>query len=415
MMKRVLKIGVAAAAIATATQAHADAVTDWWEIASKFNFAQQTAAMPSPPETQRASSRAALAVFEAVNAIDRRYQSYLKFPAGDGSASQDAAAATAAFKVLLQHYPQNKSSLEEGYALAMAQIPEGPAKSGGITLGGQAADAVMALGGLDPTVAQPPYRPRTAPGEWIGASPPSTEPYWFAFKPWAVKDINSLISPPPPALTSATWARDYEEVRRTGSRASKDRTPVQTLIARYRQGYDLSPMVRFVADRPGRRPVDNARLLALYQMAMDDAVQAMIVAKLKYNFWRPITAIRNGDRDGNEATQLEAGWLPLLPTPNFPEYPCGHCTAVAVQAEVLKLAGGLPAETRVRISSGGNLNIVVQSVKSWDEAVRQVSDSRMLGGVHYRFSNDAGEEIGRKAARITVETLLRPLPSGRKR
>jgi hypothetical protein len=403
--------GAAVAALASATQAQADAVTDWWEIGAKFNFAQQTAAMPSPPETQRASARAALAVFEAVNAIDRRYESYLNFPAADASASQDAAAATAAFKVLLQHYPQNKSHLEESYALAMAQVPDGAAKASGTGIGDQAATAVMALGGIDPAVEQTPYRPRTAPGEWIGASPPSTEPYWFAFKPWAVRNVDGLMSPPPPPLTSAVWARDYEEVRRLGSRNSKERTPVQTLIARHRQGYDLSPMVRYVADRPGRRPVDNARLLALYQMAMDDAVQAMIVAKLRYNFWRPITAIRNGDRDGNDSTQLDPGWLPLLPTPNFPEYPCGHCTAVAVQAEVLKLAGGVPSNIPVRIAAGGNPSIVVQAVKDWDEAVRQVSDARMLGGVHYRFSNDAGEEIGRKAARITVETLLRPLPS----
>jgi hypothetical protein len=144
-------------------------------------------------------------------------------------------------------------------------------------------------------------------------------------------------------------------------------------------------------------------------MAMDDAVQAMIAAKLHYNYWRPITAIRNGDRDGNDATQHDPTWTALLPTPNFPEYPCGHCTAVAVQAEVLKIAGGLPADTPVRIAAGGNPNMVVQTVASWDEAVRQVSDARMLGGVHYRFSNDAGEEIGRKAARMVVSSVLRPL------
>ena len=409
---------VTAAAIAAFVipqPASADTATDWWEIASKFNFAQQAAAMPAPPETQRASARTALAVFEAVNAIDRRYQSYVNFPAAPAAASQDAAAATAAFKVLLQHYPQNKSHLEDSYALAVAQIADGPAKQAGITIGEQAAQAVMALGAIDPAVEQPPYRPRTTPGEWIGGSPPSTEPYWFAFKPWVVKSGDALTVPPPPPLTSPTWARDYEEVRRLGARASEERTPVQTLIAKYRQGYDLSPMVRYVTDRPGRRQVDNARLLALYQMAMDDAVQAMIVAKLKYNFWRPITAIRNGDRDGNDATRHDAGWLPLLPTPNFPEYPCGHCTAVAVQAEVLKLAGGVPADTTVRIAAGGNPNIVVQTVKSWEEAVRQVSDGRMLGGVHYRFSNDAGEDIGRRAARITVSSVLRPLAPARKR
>jgi hypothetical protein len=172
-------------------------------------------------------------------------------------------------------------------------------------------------------------------------------------------------------------------------------------------------MVRYITDRPGRRQVDNARLLALYQMAMDDAVQAMIVAKLRYNYWRPITAIRNGGTDRNDRTQPDPNWVPLLPTPNFPEYPCGHCTAVAVQAEVLKLIGGVPDGTPVRIAAGGNPNLVVQQLKSWDEAVRQVSDSRMLGGVHYRFSNDAGEDIGRKAARLAVQKGLRPLPKSR--
>ena len=408
------RITAAAIALAAAAPASADTATDWWELASKFNFAQQVSSMPAPPETQRASARAALATFEAVNAIDPRYESYLGFPAASPSGSQDAAAATAAFRVLLQHYPHNKKHLEESYAMAMAQLPDGPAEQAGVAIGERAAEAVLAHGGVDPAVQQVPYRPRTRPGEWIGASPPSLEPYWEAFKPWVAKSTSALPPPPPPPLNSAIWARDYEEVRRLGARASKERSELQTLIAQYRQGYDLSLMVRFIADRPGRRQADNARLFALYHMAMDDAVQAMIVAKLKYNYWRPITAIRNGDDDGNDATERDAAWTPLLPTPNFPEYPCGHCTAVAVQAEVLRLAGGLPASTRVRIAAGGNPNLVVQSVKSWDEAVRQVSDGRMFGGVHYRFSNDAGEEIGRKAARLTVQSVLRPLPQGRR-
>ena len=406
---RVMMSAIAIGLIAS-TPARADTATDWWEIASKFNMAQQGAGMPGPPETQRASARTALAVFEAVNAIDPRYHSYLGFPAAVRSASQDSAAATAAFKVLMNHYPQHKSHLEESYAMVMAQLPDSPGKQAGVAVGDKAAQAVMAAGGIDPAVEQAPYRPRTVAGQWIGASPPSTEPYWLAFKPWVATDIETLMPPPPPELTSQTWSRDYEEVRRLGGKASTDRSPDQTLVARYRQGFDLSPMVRYIADRPGRAQVDNARLLALFQMAMDDAVQAMIVAKLRYNYWRPITAIRNGDRDGNDATVLDAAWTPLLSTPNFPEYPCGHCTAIAVQAEVLKLAGGLPASTPVRIAAAMNPNLVVQTVSGWDEAVRQVSDGRMLGGVHYRFSNDAGEEIGRKAARLVVTSVLAPLP-----
>jgi hypothetical protein len=297
--------------------------------------------------------------------------------------------------------------------MAMALIPDGPAKELGIEIGGRAAEAAANANGLDPAIALTPWRPRTTPGEWIGATPPSLESYWVALEPWAMGSADALRPPPPPALDSATYARDYEEVRRLGGRASTERTPEQTLIARNRQGFDLSPMVRWIADRPDRSQVDNARLLALYQMAFDDAVQAMVEAKLHYNYWRPITAIRNGDADGNEATQHDPAWVPLLATPNFSEYPCGHCTVGAVEAEVLKLVGEVPAGTPIRVAASGSPNLVVQSLPSWDELVRQVSDARMYGGVHYRFSNDAGEEIGRRAARLVVDKLLRPLPGRR--
>ena len=410
---RSIAFAVAAAMLAASSPAAADTVTDWWEVGNRYYLAAQGAPGPRLPDAERGLSRTALAMFEAVNAIDRRYQSYLGLPAADPNASQDAAAASAAFNVLLKHYPANKSPLEESYAMVMAQIPDGPTKESGRQIGERAAAAAVAANGIDPSVPQPPYRPRTRPGEWIHTSIPSLEPYWYALKPWAVP-ADGLMPPPPPALTSERYARDYEEVRRLGGRDSKERTPEQTLIARYRQGYDLSPMVRYVTDRPGRRQVDNARLLALYQMAFDDAVQAMILAKYRYDFWRPVTAIRNGDRDGNDATQPDPNWLPLLPNPNFQEYPCGHCAAVAVQAEVLKLASGLPTDTPVRVAVGGNPNMVVQTVGGWDEIVGQVSDSRMLGGVHYRFSNEAAEEMGRQAARLALESILRPLPkSGR--
>ena len=173
--------------------------------------------------------------------------------------------------------------------------------------------------------------------------------------------------------------------------------------------------MRRATDAPGRRQVDNARLLALYQMAFDDAVQAMVVAKQHYDYWRPITAIRNGDADGNDATRPDPAWVPLLPTPNFQEYPCGHCTAAAAIGEVMKLESGLPASAGVRVASLLNPNSVVQTLPSWDEWVRQVSDSRIYAGVHYRFSNEAGEEIGRRAARMVVERALRPLPKAKKK
>lgn len=406
---RSINFAAAAAAFLVPSPAAADTATDWWEVANRYYLEGQRSPGPRLPDAERASSRAALAMFEALNAIDRRYESYLGFAAADLKASQDAAAATAAFRILLSHYPTKKTALEESYAMAVAQIPDGPGKVSGRLIGERAAEAAEAAAGVDPAIAQPAYRPRTRPGEWIHTSIPSLETYWYGFQPWAVP-VERLMPPPPPALTSDRYARDYEEVRRLGGNDSEGRTAEQTLIARYRQGYDLSPMVRYIADRPGRRQVDNARLLALYQMAFDDAVQAMIVAKYRYDYWRPVTAIRNGDLDGNDVTKADPHWMPLLPNPNFQEYPCGHCTAVAVQAEVLKLAAGLPADTPIRVAAGGNPNMVIHAVDSWDELVRQVSDSRMLGGVHYRFSNEAGEEVGRRAGQLTVEKVLRPLP-----
>jgi hypothetical protein len=352
-------------------------------------------------------------MFEAVNASDRRYESYLRLPTGDPAASQDAAAATAAYKVLMQAYPANKASLEESYTMVMAAIPHENAREAGRLIGERAAAAALAAGGIDPAIAQNPYRPQTVPGQWTGASLPSLDPYWAAFKPWVVASPAALRPLPPPPLNSARYARDYEEVRRLGGRASTERTPFQTLIARYRQAFDITPAVRLATDAPGRRQVDNARLLALYQMAFDDAVQAMVTAKHHYAYWRPITAIRNGDSDGNDATAHDPNWVPLLPTPNFQEYPCGHCTAAAVIGEVMKSATGVNPPAGVRVISLINPNSVTQVIPSWDEWVRQVSDSRIYGGVHYRFSNEAGEDIGRRAARIVMDRALKPLQGRR--
>jgi hypothetical protein len=387
--------------------ASADTVTDWWDVANRYYYASQGGR--STADTNRAATRAALAMFEAVNAIDRRYESYLGFPAGDPKASQDAAAATAAYKVLLQAFPANKTALDESHLMAMAAVRDERAREAGRAIGEKAAEAALARGGVDPAVAQPSYRPRTSAGEWIGAALPSLEPYWLAFKPWAIPSTDALRPPPPPPLTSEHYARDYEEVRRLGGSNSSERSPEQTLIARYRQAFDITPSVRLATDAPGRRQVDNARLLALYQMAFDDSAQAMIVAKMHYNYWRPITAIRNGEADGNDATKADPDWTPLLPTPNFQEYPCGHCTVAAAIGEVMKSESGLPPSAGVRVNSLANPNSATQTIDSWDEWVRQVSDSRMYAGVHYRFSNEAGEEVGRKAARIVIGKVMRPL------
>jgi len=405
----------AASALLAAQPASADTVCEWMDLANRLGAAAQAAPAPQLPEQMRGTTRAALAMFEALNAIDRRYQSYLGFEPGDRTASQDAAAATAAYRVLVHHHPAQKAAIEDSYTLAMAGIRDERAREAGRTIGEKAAAAAIAAGGIDPAVPQEPYRPRTTPGEWIGASLPSLEPYWAAFRPWAIPSAEALRPPPPVPLTSARWARDYDEVRRLGARSSTERTPYQTLVARYRQAFDTMPSMRQAADAPGRTPVQNARMFAVYQMAFDDAAQAMVVAKLHYNYWRPITAIRNGAADGNEATQPDPDWLPLLPTPNFSEYPCGHCTVAAAIAEVMTAEVGNRPAAGVRIMSQAIPTSVVQTLPSWDEWAQEVSDSRIYGGVHFRFSNEAGERIGRRAARIVLDKVMQPLPRAKKR
>ncbi len=414
MRKAIFLIGAAAMSL-VATPASADTVTDWWETAHRYWLAGQGAPGPRSPDAERAATRATLAMFEAVNAIDRSYETYLGVPQADRTASQDAAAATAAYKVLLKHYPANKAALEESYTLSMAQIGGGAAVEAGKAIGEKAAEAAMNANGVDPAIVQQPYRPRTGPGVWVATALPSLEPYWPAMKPWIMPTPDALRLPPPPALTSERYARDYEEVRRLGGKDSKERTPMETLIARYRQAFDIAPSVRRATDMPGRSQIENARFLALYQMANDDATQAMVVAKQYYEYWRPITAIRNGAEDGNPATTPDPAWVPLIATPNFQEYPCGHCTLAGSIAEVMEHESGWKPGQGVRVGSLLNPSSVVQMLPNWREWAQQVSDSRMYGGVHYRFSNEAGEEVGRKAARMVIEGVLRPLPKAKKR
>ena len=404
-----LKLAAAAAALALGAQPASDTVTDWMDLAMRLGNAQQGAPGPRMPEAERATTRAALAMFEAVNALDRRYRSHLNLPAGPAGASQDAAAATAAYKVLVHHYPQHKASIEESWTLALAGISDTAAREAGKALGEQAAAAALAAGGIDPKVPQTPYRPATAMGVWVATALPSLEPYWGAYRPWSLPSYEALRPPPPPPLGSDRWAKDYEEVRRLGGKTSSERTPYQTLVARYRQAFDTMPALRAVTDAPGRRMVDNARFLAMYQMAHDDAATAMVVAKQHYGFWRPLTAIRNGEEDGNPATKGDPAWVPLLGTPNFQEYPCGHCTVAAAIAEVMKAETGNAPKGGVRVISQAIPNSVVQVLPTWDAWAQEVSDSRIYGGVHYRFSNEAGEEMGRKAARIAMATVMQPL------
>ncbi len=406
---RIAALAIAAATLA-ATPAHADTICEWMGYADGVAAsAPSVPGVPRSPDQDRVSTQVALAMFEAVNAIDRRYESYLGVAQGDAKASQDAAAVTAAYQVLLAKFPTQKGALDENYRIAMDAVTDAAARDAGRAIGETAAQRALASGGIDPAIVQQPYKPRTTPGVYIATALPVFEPFTTAFRPWVLARVDAIRPAPPPALTSARWARDFNEVKALGGRASTARTPHQTLMARYRITPDMMPSLRLVADAPGRSLVQNARMFALVGMASDDSYMATIEAKLHYNFWRPVTAIRNAEDDGNPDTAPDPAWVPLIGTPNHPEYPCGHCTYAASVAEIMKAETGASPPGGVRVASRSIPNAAIQVLPSWDEWVREVSFSRILGGVHYRSANDAGEQVGRAAAKLALAKVMRPL------
>jgi hypothetical protein len=406
MRHAIVAVLVASAALGYSAPAAADVVIDWADFANRINKKVEQRS----PVSVAANAQLALAMFEAANAVDHRYRSYLGIDPAARDASEDAAVMAAAHAVLAACYPDQKKMIDENYAVALEQLPNDAAREAGIAVGEMVAAKAMTRGVLDKSIAQQPFRPATSPGTWIGAQLPVFDTWFQALQPFAIGRVDALRPPPPPALTSERYAKDFEEVKRLGGKESTERTEHQSRMARYRITPDLTPMLRRISDLPGRSTVQNARMFARVAMAEFDEGLAMVDAKMHYQFWRPITAIRDADQDGNDATSREPGWVPFINTPNHPEYPCGHCGYAAAMATVLKAEVGNAPPGGVEVASDSIPDSLLQRLPTFDDWVREVSFSRTLGGVHYRFSNQAAEELGRRAA----EKVLALMPEVRK-
>jgi hypothetical protein len=408
-MKHGIAIALSVVTLAVAQPARADIVIDWADFANRINnkLDERT------PVSVAANPQMALAMFEAANAVDHRYQSYLGMEPAPPGASEDAAIMAAAHAVLAGCYPDSKKMIDENYAVALEQVPDGPARRAGVAIGEAAAAKAMTHGVLDKSIAQQPFRPATSPGTWIGAQLPVFDSWFQALEPFAIGRVDALRPPPPPALTSERYAKDLDEVKRLGGKGSTERTDHQSRMARYRITPDLTPMLRRISDLPGRTTVQNARMFARVAMTEFDEGLAMVDAKMHYQFWRPITAIRDADQDGNNATSRDPNWVPYINTPNHPEYPCGHCGYASAMATVLKAEVGNAPPGGVEVASESIPDSLLQRLPTFDEWVREVSFSRTLGGVHYRFSNEAAQELGRRAAE-KVLALMPELKKGRR-
>lgn len=405
---------VAAVFLAGAAPALADAVVDWNATAGDL-VAQ--AKIGTPPAI-RVMAIVQTAVHEAVVAAR------VIAPGDAVVVATDAAVAAAHYVTIGRLLPQVEKGVDAAYREALAKLADGPAKRVGIAAGEQAAARVLAWRADDGAAAPDRYRPHAAPGAYVPtASPAATQ--WSARRPWLLADAAQYRPGPPPALGSVQWARDYNEVRQVGAKSAVHRTAEQTDAARFWE-FSLPSIyhevARSVARQPGRTIDENARLFAAVGQAMDDAVIAVMEAKYHYGFWRPVTAIRNGDRDANPATERDAAWSPLLDNPMHPEYPSAHGILAATLGELLrneieadKAHGREPAAPVAPVlatrspTAGGTM----RRWYSVDALVDEVANSRIWAGIHYRTSTDAGVAMGRQIGALATGRIARaPLGSG---
>ena len=395
-MKNLVIGFVAAAMLAGALCADADVVTD-----ANTRAAEIAAKHPATPPAVRTMAIVQVSVFEAVSAITGRYPAFRAKVTAPPGASVEAAVASATRTALLKLMPAQQAAIDADYQAALKPLADGRAKSDGIAVGEQAAAAILASCADDGSVAPNTYQPHTTAGVYVPTMFPAV-PHWGKRKPWVMASADQFRPGPPPSLTSETWKRDYAEIKALGGKNSTQRTAEQTAIAQFWEATApvvYWPVVRSVANAPGRDVADNARLLAVAAMAMDDGLIAVFDAKYAYNFWRPVTAIRNADGDARDP-----GWTPFIDTPMHPEYPCAHCIVSASLGAVLAAergTGPVPKLSSTSHTAGG-------AVRTWgsvDDFVQEVAVGRIYDGVHYRNSSEVGTAMGKAVGELAVKRL----------
>lgn len=382
------------------SDARADVVTEWNERAGEIVVKAGLGPLPA----ERALAMVQASVYEAVNAITQRYPvSDLKLEAAPG-ASVEAAVAAANHAMLTKLIPSQQAMIDHAYQTAMTAIADGPAKFNGIAVAEKAVAGILARRANDGAAAGESYRPHTRAGTYVPTVIPEA-PEWRSRRPWLMASPSQFRPGPPPDLGSEVWTHDFNEVKALGRKNSRRRTAAQTDIARFWE--EVMPpiyhgIVRSVAKTPERDITRNARLFAAVTQASDDGLIAVFDAKYHYGFWRPLTAIRNGDIDGNDATERDESWLPFIETPMHPEYPCAHCITSGAVGTVLKAEIG-QEPTPVLTTSSHAAGDAIRSWTNVDEFMQEVANARIYDGVHYRNSGTVGTDMGRRIAQLAIE------------
>jgi hypothetical protein len=356
------------------------------------------------------------AVHDALNSIDRRFQAHAVYlPAPD--ASPRAAVASAAFHTLVVLLPTRQASLFEDFSDSLAGLPDGPAKDLGIALGKDVAARILMTRDGDGSSASLPFPGATIPGLWRPTHPafaPALLPHWGFVTPFGIRSGSQFRSEGPPGLGSKTYARDFNEVKALGSFGSMSRTGDQTQIAQFwvePSANGWNRIARTVAEAQRLNLWDNARLFALINVAMADAYIANFESKYYFNFWRPITAIREADLDRNPDTIADPSWTSLEPTPPIPDYPSAHAAVGAAAARTMILFFGgddlpfrVPSPTVPSVT--GN---VVRSYRGFWHAAKENAISRVYVGFHFRTAAHHGLNQGRAVGQFVYHHRLRRL------
>jgi len=412
--KRTLGLCMLIATLFGSAVARADAVLDWNVIAVNTAVANGQ----NPFAQARSAAIVQLAVFESVNAITGEYRPYLGTIVAPPGASADAAAIQAAYLVLSTYFPASASTLNAELANSLAAIPDGQAKADGIATGEAAALAMIALranDGSSPPQFKIPGPP--VPGEWqatqscpiVNGIAVGIAFQWQNVTPFGIPSASEFLLDPPPALASREYARTYNEVITVGSIDSterpQDRANVALFYAASSPTQVFNQAVQQVAREQRRSLSENARALAVMNMAMNDSLVASFLNKYHYNFWRPETAIHAGDTDGNPRTDPDPSYVPFVTTPCFPSYPSNHGSAANGAAEILRRIYGEGGHF-ITLSNLAVPNIVLQYT-TFKQITDDIADARVYGGIHYRTDQVAGERLGKSIGKAVYNHNLR--------
>jgi hypothetical protein len=393
--------------MAPITAAAGNVIIDWDE---KAIGVLQTGTTPPPPSAFRTMAILHVAMFDAVNSIGPHYQPYKIRLAATPDTSKEAAAAAAAGAVLVKLVPDAAADVQSTLMTYLATLPDGEAKSKGVQLGQEVARRILEIREKDGASAPDAYRPKTKPGVYI-PTPITVGSQFPNVTPFAMTSPSQFRPKPPPSLKSEQWARDYNEIKDLGEKNSTRRTARQTEDARFwllvgpRSTY---PLPRQVAVASNMSVLDSARFMALVSIATIDAMIAVFDAKYKYEFWRPITAIRNGDIDGNPATERVATWQPIDVTPMHPEYPCAHCITSSAVAAAIEAVLGTEEIPEVALTSPF-APAVTHRFTDLHAYTEEVANARIYAGFHYRSSTIIGREMGQKIGEWVVKSVMQPV------